>query len=217
MSFSGSDALAKRLPEVQDRLKREFAGTRATATITGFVKLMGDMETYLVRSQIDSMLLAFCVITLMMFILLRSLRLGALAMIPNLVPILLGLGFMTLIGVGLDPGTVMIGSIALGLVVDDTVHFMVQLKHSMTEGANLEDSIDTSLQEAGRPIVFTSVAVAGGFLVMGLAENVASIHFAIISSLVIVAALLADLVLLPAVLLTVRPRLVRLDPGDADE
>ncbi len=209
VNFSGSDALAKRLPEVEARLKREFAGTSATATITGFVKLMGDMEHYLVRSQIDSMLLAFAVITLMMFILLRSLRLGLLAMIPNLVPILLGLGFMTLIGVGLDPGTVMIGSIALGLVVDDTVHFMVQLKCRMRGGDTMSTAIDGTLRRAGRPIILTSLILIAGFLVATLGSFNPNVNFGFISAVVILLALLADLVILPAALKVLRPRLVR--------
>lgn len=208
VNFSGSDALAKRLPEVQARLKQEFAGTGATATITGFVKLMGDMEHYLVRSQIDSMLLAFAVITLMMFILLRSLRLGLLAMIPNLVPILLGLGFMTLIGVGLDPGTVMIGSIALGLVVDDTVHFMVQLKRRVRRGDTMSTAIDGTLHRAGRPIILTSVILIAGFLVATLGSFNPNVNFGFISAVVILLALLADLVILPAALKVLRPRLV---------
>lgn len=208
VNFSGSDALAKRLPEVQARLQREFAGTGASATITGFVKLMGDMEHYLVRSQIDSMLLAFAVITLMMFILLRSLRLGLLAMIPNLVPIFLGLGFMTLIGVGLDPGTVMIGSIALGLVVDDTVHFMVQLKRRARAGDSMSEAIAGTLQRAGRPIILTSVILMAGFLVATLGSFNPNVNFGFISAVVILLALLSDLVILPAALKVLRPRLV---------
>ena len=207
VSFSESGALAKRLPEVEARLARDFPGPEAKVKLTGFVKLMGDMEHYLVRSQIRSMLLAFLVISLMMFLLLRSLRLGALAMIPNLVPIFLGLGFMTFIGVGLDPGTVMIGSIALGLVVDDTVHFMVQLKRRVRGGDDLNTAIAGALRRAGHPIILTSVILIAGFLVATLGSFNPNVNFGFISALVILLALVADLVMLPAALKILRPRL----------
>ncbi len=209
VSFSGSGDLAKRLPEVEARLARDFSGPEASVKLTGFVKLMGDMEHYLVRSQIRSMLLAFFVISLMMFILLRSFKLGALAMIPNLIPILLGLGFMTFVGIGLDPGTVMIGSIALGLVVDDSVHFMVQLKRRTRAGDDLSAAIAGTIQRAGHPIIMTSVILIAGFLVATLGSFNPNVNFGFISALVILLALVADLLMLPAALKILRPRLGR--------
>ena len=214
VSFSGSGALAKRLPEVEARLARDFSGPEASVKLTGFVKLMGDMEHYLVRSQIRSMLLAFFVISLMMFILLRSFKLGALAMIPNLIPILLGLGFMTFIGIGLDPGTVMIGSIALGLVVDDTVHFMVQLKRRTRAGDDLSAAIAGTIERAGRPIILTSVILIAGFLVATLGSFNPNVNFGFISALVILLALVADLLMLPAALKILQPRLGGVKAGN---
>jgi len=113
---------------VEKKLQEEFSRPELKVEMTGFIKLMTDMEVYLMNSQIKSFSVAFVVITLMMMLLLRSLSLSLFSMIPNVAPIVFGLGAMGATGIALDPGTVMIGSIALGLVVDDTVHFLVRYR-----------------------------------------------------------------------------------------
>ena len=94
----------------------------------------------------------------------------------------------------------MIGAIALGLVVDDTVHFLVALHRETTRGANLDAAITTALHTSGRPIVLTSVILIAGFAVLTLGSFNPSIQFGAVSALVIAFALLADLLLLPAAL-----------------
>jgi len=205
--FSGSGELSRKLPLVEAKLARDLNGPDVQASLTGFVKLMGDMEGYLVRTQLRSMLIAFCVISVMMFILLRSVRLGLFAMIPNLVPILLGLGFMTFVGIGLDPGTVMIGSIALGLVVDDTVHFLVQFRRQRDKDQPLGTAISGAIQISGQPIINTSIILVAGFMVATLGSFNPNVNFGLISAVVIVLALIADLVMLPAALRIFRPEL----------
>ena len=207
VSFSDADALSRKLPLVERRLAQDFNGPNLQASLTGFVKLMGDMETYLIRSQVRSMIIAFLVITVMMFILLRSVRLGLFAMIPNLVPIILGLGFMAVVGISLDPGTVMIGSIALGLVVDDTVHFLVQLKRQKKKDGDMQAAITRALKVSGKPIIFTSIILVAGFCVSTLGSFNPNVNFGLISAVIIVLALTADLVMLPAALRILSPRL----------
>ena len=175
-------------------------GPRLSIESTGYVKLMADMERYLFESQIESLTVAFIVITLMMFVLLRSVKLGLLAMIPNGLPILFGLGFMTLAGIPLDPGTIMIGSMALGLVVDDTVHFLVRLRRSLAD-APMPAAIERTMSQTGRPIIVTSVVLALGFATLGFGSFTPNVAFGVVSAVVILCALLADLLLLPAVLL----------------
>ncbi|MEZ4473783.1 MAG: MMPL family transporter [bacterium] len=167
---------------------------------TGYVKLMADMERYLFDSQVKSLIVAFIVITLMMFLLLRSVKLGLLAMIPNGLPILFGLGFMALVDIPLDPGTIMIGSMALGLVVDDTVHFLVRLRRSLAD-APMAPAIERTMAQTGRPIIVTSVVLALGFATLGFGSFTPNVAFGVVSAVVILVALLADLLLLPAVLL----------------
>ncbi len=100
----------------------------------------------------------------------------------------------------LDPGTSMIASIVLGLVVDDTVHFLFRLKLNMESKDDISDVIYSSMMDTGRPIIITSIVLCAGFLVLTLGSFTPNIYFGLISSMVITLAVIADLVLLPAIL-----------------
>lgn len=198
--------LSARIPELEDKLHNEYNDDKLKVILTGFIKLVSDMELYLLDSQIRSFAIAFGVITLMMFILLGSLRLALFSMIPNLTPIAMGLAFMAASKISLDPGTVMIGSIALGLVVDDTVHFLVRLHRRFKRGLTLEEAIAGTMEATGRPIIITSVVLSAGFLVLMLGSFAPNIYFGMITAIIVVLALICDIVVLPAALVIIRPK-----------
>lgn len=212
--LSEADQLTRETHRVDAWIRDEFDTDALRIRPTGFVKLMSDMEHYLFQSQVRSLGIAFTAITLMMFLLLRSVWLGIFSMIPNLVPIAFGIAFMAAAGIALDPGTVMIGSIALGLVVDDTVHFLVRLRRALADGCDLAEAIDRTMHRAGRAIVLTSVILAGGFGTLALGSFSPNVAFGMVSAVVILMALVADLVILPAALRVVRPR-ITIAPADA--
>jgi hypothetical protein len=128
-------------------------------------------------------------------------------MIPNFIPVFVGLAIMSALGIPLDPGTVMIGAIALGLVVDDTVHFLVRFREHVLNNQPLEEAISLTIIDVGRPILITSVVLAISFSVMIFASFTPNINFGIVTAMVIILAFLADLVLLPAALRIFRPNI----------
>lgn len=205
--LSQAEDLLDDIDNVEARIARDFHDDELQVHLTGFVKLMSNMEIYLLDSQIRSFLVAFLVVAALLGILLRSIRLGLFAMVPNLLPILLGIAFMGLVGIPLDPGTVMIGAIALGIVVDDTVHFMVRLRRHLYAGDDVEIAIRGSIAEVGRPIIITSMVLAAAFLMLMFASFTPNMHFGLVAAVVILMALFADLVLLPALLVVFRPAL----------
>lgn len=210
VSLSKANELTARVPVIEAKIREKFDQGKVHVKPTGFVKLMGDMETYLISSQIRSFLIAFAVITAMMMLLLRSPRLGLFSMIPNLLPVLMGIGFMSAVGIELDPGTVMIGGIALGLVVDDTVHFLVRLRRRELQGESVPVAIRHAMTDAGRPIIITSVVLSAGFSILGLGSFAPNVYFGLVSALIIVLALLCDVLVMPAALLLVsRTRFAR--------
>ena len=151
-------------------------------------------------SQIKSFLLAFTVISIAMFAMLRSLKLGILAMIPNLLPILFTMALMPILGIPLDAGTVMVAAIALGLVVDDTIHFLSRLKSEAERADGVKSAIARAMNSTGRPIVFTSVVLSLGFLVLVLASFNPLVNLGILLFIVITLALVFDLIVLPAII-----------------
>lgn len=204
IELSAAQALVHGIPELEQRVKDEFSGEELRVETTGLLVLMARMEQYLVDNQIKSFLIAFVVISMMMIMVLRSVRLGLFSMIPNVAPIVCGIAFMAAVGISLDVGTIMIGSIALGLVVDDSVHFLVRLRRFLDQGNNMETSIFNTTIETGRPIIVTSVVLAAGFSVLLLGSFAPNIYFGMISAIVILIALVFDLLVLPSALMVLQ-------------
>lgn len=199
IEINTSQEISHQMPEIEKRMGEIFGDT-ATATPTGLVYLMYRLEEYILSSQIKSFLLAFTVIVVTIIVMLRSLKLGLLAMIPNLLPILLTMGLMPLLDIHLDVGTVMIAGVALGLVVDDSIHFLSRLKVETSRTPDVINAIETTIIETGRPIIFTSLVLSLGFLVFLFASFNPTIHFGVLSAMVILLALVFDLVVLPAIM-----------------
>jgi len=199
VAMAKSQLLAEQMPEIQQRVATLFNAT-AKVKPTGLVHLMHQMETYLLTTQIRSFLIAFGIILLCMMVLLRSVKMGLLAIIPNILPILFTLALMPFLDIALDVGTVMIAGVALGLVVDDTIHLLSRLQREMKSGSTNHQAIAAAILGTGRPIIFTSVILTLGFAVLILASFNPVIHFGILCSVVIFLAAVFDLVVLPAFL-----------------
>jgi len=202
-----ADLLVAQAPEIEAKILSELDAPELRLEVTGFVKLMDDMRSYLIRSQVFSILLAFVTITLVMLVFLRSWKMALFSMIPNLGPILAGLVLMAVLKISLDPGTVMIATIAMGLVVDDSCHFLVRLREQSRLQSNLLDAIAETMNQTGRPIILTSLILASGFAALILGSFTPTICFGLVSAFVLLTALFGALVVLPAALLVFHPRL----------
>ncbi|MBF0105483.1 MAG: MMPL family transporter, partial [Deltaproteobacteria bacterium] len=205
--LSDARELARQVPLIEEKLETELGDAVIQSSMTGFVKLMHNMETYLLASQKNSISVTLVSVVIMLSLFFKSLRLGLLSLIPNIIPIVLGLAFMAVRGISVDPGTVMIASICLGIVVDDTVHFLSRLKKLKKQHVSLESAIGQAMHEMGRPIMITSLVLALGFAVLVFASFNPNVYFGLISALVILAALVAELVVMPAVLVVFKPRI----------
>jgi hypothetical protein len=135
-----------------------------------------------------------------MVLLLGSLRLGLLAMLPNLTPILLTLGLMGVAGFPLDAFSLLIGGIALGLAVDDTIHFMHNYRRERDGGAAREDAVETTLLSTGRAMLITTCVLSLGFLGFVLSSMQNLVDLGILVSFAIATAFVADVLLAPALL-----------------
>lgn len=198
--MSEAAALVERIPEIEAKLAEEFSGPELRVRPTGFVKLISEMELYIVDSQVRSFGIAFALISVLMIVLLRSVRLGLFAMIPNLGPVVVGLGVMKLLGIRLDPGTAMLGSLTLGLVVDDTVHMVSRIKAHLSRGLTTEAAVTSAITEVGRALTTTSLVLAAGFGVLAFGSFTPNIYLGVMAAVVIGLALAADLLVLPAAL-----------------
>lgn len=198
--LSSAQDIVAELPAIERRIEREFADSGVRVQLTGHAVLTGLMQRHMLDSQLHSFSVALGVVSLVMVLLLRSVVLGLLAMVPNLLPIIVGLGAMTLFDIALNPATVMIAAVALGIVVDDTVHLMTAFERNMRASGELVAAIRSTLQDVGRPVLITSVLLAAGFSALLLGSFLPTRQVGGLIALIAVAALVTDLVFLPALL-----------------
>ena len=175
-----------------------------SARVTGNAILLARSADGIARGQPRSVALAAITIFLVIALGLRSPRLGAVAMIPNLIPVLLFFGLLGLGAAPLSLPTSLIGCIALGIAIDDTVHFMVRYREERKRGAPPEEAARWSMLRVGRPIAVTSFVLVAGFLVVTLSDFATLREFGVLSAATMVICLFNDLVLLPALLVRFR-------------
>ena len=170
---------------------------------TGIVPLLGQTLQGVINSTVASYLIAFIVITIMMVLLLGSVKLGLISMIPNVLPIAMAMGLMYLMSVPLDMFTMLIGSIAIGLTVDDTVHFMHNFRRYVGINGDVEWAISRTLHTTGRAMLTTSLVLSAGFLVLISSEMKNFFNFGVLTAFTIFLALIADFIIAPALMMLV--------------
>lgn len=195
----------KALLDDLDRYIAAHPAPGAEIRITGMGLLMVRIASYVAQSQMWGYGLAFGIIALVLCLAFRSARVGLLVMIPNLFPAVLVLGFMGLNGMQLDYFKLMVATVAIGIAVDDTVHISTRIRKEFHRCGDYEEAIRASLLTTGRALVVTTVILSLSFLVYTVSDMAVLSDFGILLSATIVSALLADLFLLPCLVLVLKP------------
>jgi predicted RND superfamily exporter protein len=172
---------------------------------TGIGALWMQLMTYITQSQIRGFAVALVVIATLMCILFGSVRVGLIAMLPNLTPVILTLGAMGWLGVPLSYTTVLIAPVAIGLAVDDTMHLLTRFRHEFAERGEYAPAFEAAMRDVGRALVITSVVLVCGFLVNTSSQHTPQVAFGVLLASTIIAALLADFLLLPALIVMTKP------------
>ena len=172
--------------------------------LTGNLVLLTGTTSDIVAGQIKSLALALGVIFVVLSLMFLSVRIGFLAILPNVLPILIFFGVMGWLGILLNLGTSLIAAIALGIAIDSTIHYMARLNLELRGETDQQAAIARALRRVGAPIIYTTVALALGFLTFAFSSFVPIQNFGRLSSVTMATALGANLVLLPALLATVQ-------------
>ncbi len=179
-----------------------FIGDRAVVKPTGAIYSLFSVIANLIADLMRSFLVAFVAITVMMVLMLRNLKLGLIAMVPNLLPIVAIMGGMGLTGVPIDMSTLLIASIAIGIAVDDTIHFLHHFQAHFRLNGKVEDALAYTFAHSGRAMVSTSVILCGGFCVYMTAGMYNIGRFGALVAATVVLALVIDLLFAPALVRT---------------
>lgn len=183
---------------VLDRVAADGKGV--TVTVTGVVPVSHSAQQMLLEDLVGSFFAALLVIGVVIVIGLRSLRLGLVAMIPNVFPLCVLFGVMGWLGYSLDIGSMMTASVALGIAVDDTVHFLLSCRRHAGSETVPNAAVTLTIEHCGKAIAQTTIVCGLGMLVFGLSDFGPTSRFAWIMFLLLFTALIADLVFLPALL-----------------
>ncbi|MGH1374387.1 MAG: efflux RND transporter permease subunit [Cellvibrionaceae bacterium] len=176
--------------------------------VTGAARMFADQEDLLIEGQVKSLSGALALIFILMLLSWRSIKDAALCMIPNLSPVLSIFIVMGVVGIHLDLATAMIASVAVGIAVDDTIHVYHGFIHRLNQGHSAVLALVRTYQQAGRAVMTTTIILCAQFLLLLASAFVPMGHFGALASTGLVAALVFDLVLLPAILIVIfhRPR-----------
>jgi predicted RND superfamily exporter protein len=198
---------AHRIEETLAKI-RAYVATHFPADVrvhpTGNLVLLSGTTSDIVTGQIKSLSLALGAIFAIMSLMFLSLKVGFLAILPNALPIILFFGVMGWLGILLNLGTSLIADIALGIAVDSAVHYMARLNLELRGETDQRAGMVRALGRVGPPIIFTTVALFFGFLTFAFSSFVPIQNFGVLAGFTMAVALVANLVLLPALLATTK-------------
>ena len=202
-----SDDVRRKL-EVTRRVREKAMdafGDAFDVEVTGLYPLYAKIAADLLGDQLRTFSLALVLVTTCMCVGLRSLKLGLLSMIPNLMPMVLCLGVMGWFRIPINMTTAMMLSVALGIAVDNTIHYLWRFRRELKVSQDYGVAIVRTHRTVGRACVFNSIVIVGGFWVLCLSKFIPTVYFGMMIGLTMVGALAGDIVLLPMLLALLRP------------
>ncbi len=207
ISFRVKDATkdlnrAALVEEIHDKIKAIGIGEE-DYYLSGLFVLYQDLLSRLFRSQATTIGIVLAALFVCFLLVFRSVKIALIALIPNLVSTVGILGIMGWMGIALDFMTITIASVAMGIAVDDTIHYVHRYLEER-KGTGSKEAVGQAHRSVGMAIVYTTLIIVTGFLLLVFSNFVPSINFGLLTAISISLALLADLCLLPAILLRVK-------------
>lgn len=201
------DMEIEKMEEIEKKLNYEISkimpSNNFEVSITGKAYLFQKGTKYLVKNLIISLSLAIFLIALLMAYMFRSLKMIFISLIPNLLPLIVTAGLMGYLGVAIKPSTILIFSIAFGIAVDDTIHFLAKYRQELiTNNWEVKKSVYNALRETGVSMFYTSIVLFFGFSVFTVSNFGGTVALGALVSATLLFAMLSNLLLLPSMLLS---------------
>ncbi|MBD2755604.1 efflux RND transporter permease subunit [Spirosoma validum] len=204
MADIGSIKLQTVMGKLRPRLDSLFAGTPYKVSLTGHSLVFLQSNDYLLGNLYESLLIAILLIALVGMILFRSIPIILLSKLPCLIPLVVTAGIMGFTGIAFKPSTILIFSIAFGLSSDGTVYFLTSYRRQLQLGAEPPVAITKAIHETGISLIYTALILAGGFVVFAASSFGGTAALGVLVATTVLMACLTNLVLLPALLLTLK-------------
>lgn len=211
MKDIGSIEMEKLLDEIapnrqqngeQSIITEIFPKSEYDTYVTGTSMIFLKGNDYLVSSLIQSMLLAFTLIAIIMGALFTSWKMVFISLVPNVIPMILTVGFMGHFGVPLKPSTILVFSIAFGIAVDDTIHFLAKFRYMLKSSTDSVVQVTSNcLKEMGQSMIYTSVVLFFGFIIFAFSNFQGTVALGLLTGLTLLVAMFSNLFVLPAMII----------------
>ena len=195
-----SDIVLQYVEESERLARQAFEDTGISVLTTGSGRLFSTLDHYLVESQVSSFGTAFVTVFGVIFIVFRSFRFGLLTIVPNVLPVIAVLGVMGYLGISVNIATVMVASVALGVVDDDTIHFINRYRREIAAGRSTDEAIELATANEGRASLTTAIINSCGYAVLFLSEYKPTAWFGGLLALTMAVAFLAEVFILPSII-----------------
>lgn len=194
-------------PEMKEALKEAIEHEKLDYIITGTSVIVGEGTKYLVYNMFTSIVMAIIVISFLMAILFQSWRMVLVSMVPNMIPLIITAGIMGYFAIPIKPSTLLVFSIALGISVDDTIHFLTRYRHALaTKSYNQKACIIKAIRETGVSMLYTSLVLFAGFSMFTFSQFGGTKALGLLISLTLLVAMVTNLVLVPSLLLSIEKK-----------
>ncbi len=185
----------------RDKIKAKALELGLDLTIAGKANLFQDMIDYVVQTFIQSIIMAMIFVSICLMIFFRSIKIGLISLIPNVLPLTFGAATMAIFDMDLNLGTSLVASVCLGIAVDDTIHFLANYFKNKEEGMTQDENIIKIFRYTGSALVITTLILSSAFGLYVFGDFLPNVNFGILCSVTLLSALVVDLIFLPAFLL----------------
>lgn len=186
--------------EMIEYAKQWWEKTPYAMNLTGQTAMYAYMQKDITDTLIYSLTLTIIIVSLMMFLIFKRLKILWILLIPNILPVVLVIGVMGWLGLTIDMGVAIAGAIIIGVAVDDSIHFLVKYFDARKRGLSMADTFDEVLHYAGRAIIFTTIVLSLSFSIFVFSTFTPNQNFGVVTATALFLALIIDLILLPALL-----------------
>ena len=204
MASMSSDLVFEQIERAETEAAGVFAGSGIKTTVTGSGRIFSALDHYLVVSQLSSFATAFVTVFAVIFVIFRSARFGLLGIVANALPVCAVLGLMGWLNISLNVATIMVASVALGIVDDDTIHFIGRFRREAAAGVGTEQAIELATIHEGRASLTTAIINSLGYGIMIFSAYRPTAWFGGLLALTMIVAFLAEVFVVPA-LITLMP------------
>jgi predicted RND superfamily exporter protein len=199
----GSNRMNELLAELKPRIDSIFNPEKFDVLLTGSSVLFVKGANYLLTNLVESLAIAFFLVALLMYALFKNLRMVIIALIPNIIPLIITASIMGYLGLSLKPSTILIYSIALGIASDQTLYFLTKFRHERnSDKLTTSRIISMTLKETGMSMIYTAIILFFGFGIFSASTFGGTVALGILLSITLMVAMLCNLILLPALLLS---------------